>query len=126
MRETIGSVSENASKIKDLSNEGKNLSKEIMERAIQLEESTEVSSKKTKDIYSKVKEEARLALEKSKAVEKINTLTDAIAEISEQTGLLESVPEHLQNYFDFEAYGRDMSFEGHFVFTDNGNCIQIY
>ena len=88
MRETIGSVSENASKIKDLSNEGKNLSKEIMERAIQLEESTEVSSKKTKDIYSKVKEEARLALEKSKAVEKINTLTDAIAEISEQTGLL--------------------------------------
>lgn len=53
-------------------------------------------------------------------------MEDVAREYAEQTGLLESVPEHLQNYFDFKSYGRDMSFEGHFVFTDNGNCVQIY
>lgn len=53
-------------------------------------------------------------------------MEDVAREYAEQTGLLESVPEHLQNYFDFESYGRDMSFEGHFVFTDSGNCVQIY
>ena len=45
---------------------------------------------------------------------------------AEQVGLLNDIPESLRYYFDFEAYGRDMSFEGHFVFTDNGNCIQIF
>lgn len=54
-----------------------------------------------------------------------NSMTDVAYEYVEMTGLLYDVPEYLRNYFDFEAYGRDMSFEGHFVFTDNGNCIQI-
>lgn len=45
---------------------------------------------------------------------------------AEQVGLLNDIPESLRYYFDFEAYGRDMSFEGHFVFTDSGNCIQIF
>ena len=45
---------------------------------------------------------------------------------AEQVGLLNDIPESLRYYFDFEAYGRDMGFEGHFVFTDSGNCVQIY
>ena len=52
-------------------------------------------------------------------------MEDVAREYIEETGLLHDVPEMLQNYFDFEAYGRDMSYEGHFVFTSNGNCVQI-
>lgn len=54
-----------------------------------------------------------------------NDMEDVAREYIEETGLLHDVPELLQNYFDFEAYGRDMSFEGTFVFTNNGNCVQI-
>ena len=54
-----------------------------------------------------------------------NDMTDVAREYIEETGLLHDVPEMLQNYFDFEAYGRDMSFEGTFIFTNNGNCVQI-
>ena len=64
------------------------MSKEIMDRAVRLEQSTEDSAEKTKQMYEKVKVDAQAALEKSKAVEKINSLTGAIAEISSQTGLL--------------------------------------
>lgn len=34
-----------------------------------------------------------------------------------ENGFIE-IPEHLVNYFDFEAYGRDCSFDG--TFTENG------
>lgn len=43
----------------------------------------------------------------------------------DETGLLDSIPENLRDYFDFAAFGRDMSFEGHFVFTSAGNCVEI-
>ncbi len=52
-------------------------------------------------------------------------MEDVAREWVEETGLLHDVPDNIRNYFDYEAYGRDMSFEGHFVFTDNGNCIEI-
>lgn len=52
-------------------------------------------------------------------------MEDVAREYAEQTGLLDGIPENLQSYFDFEAYGRDMSYEGTFVFTNNGNCVQI-
>lgn len=52
-------------------------------------------------------------------------MEDVAREYTEETGLLNSIPENLQSYFDFKAFGRDMSFEGHFVFTDKGNCVQI-
>lgn len=52
-------------------------------------------------------------------------MTDVAMEYVEETGLLHDVPDHLRNYFDFEAYGRDMGYEGTFIFTSNGNCVQI-
>lgn len=55
-----------------------------------------------------------------------SNMTEVAEEYAEQVGLLESVPEELRYYFDFEAYGRDMEIEGNFVFTDSGNCIQIF
>lgn len=37
---------------------------------------------------------------------------------AEETGLLYGAPEALKNYFDYEAFGRDLSFDGYY--TDNG------
>ena len=54
-----------------------------------------------------------------------NDMEDVAREYAEETGLLSSIPENLQSYFDYEAFGRDMSFEGHFVFTNDGNFVQI-
>lgn len=54
-----------------------------------------------------------------------NDMEDVAMEYCEECGILDGIPEHLRSYFDFAAYGRDMSFEGHFVFTNNGNCIEI-
>ena len=53
-----------------------------------------------------------------------NDMEDVAIEYIEECGLLNDVPEHLQSYFDYEAYGRDMDLEGRFYFA-NGNCIQI-
>lgn len=52
-------------------------------------------------------------------------MADVARQYIEETGILNEVPEHLKDYFDYDAFGRDMSFEGHFVFTNNGNCIEI-
>ena len=54
-----------------------------------------------------------------------NDMTDVAEQYAEETGLLDSIPENLRFYFNFEVYGRDMGIEGTFVFTNNGNCIQI-
>lgn len=47
-------------------------------------------------------------------------MTDVAMQYIEETGLLNDVPEFLQNYFDYEAYGRDLSYEGHFIAIDSG------
>lgn len=81
-------INQKAVEIESLSNDGRRLSLEIKERAAKLERATEDSTIRTKQMYENVKANAREALEKSKAVEKINILTSAISEISTQTGLL--------------------------------------
>lgn len=52
-------------------------------------------------------------------------MTDVAEQYCEECGILDSIPENLRYYFDYEAFGRDMRYEGHFVFTSNGNCVQI-
>lgn len=37
-----------------------------------------------------------------------------------EEGLMGDIPEHLVNYIDWEAFGRDLSFDGHWIKTDNG------
>lgn len=53
----------------------------------------------------------------------------SMAEVAEQyadeIGLLANIPDDLRYYFDFEAYGRDMEINGHFIETDSG-YIEIY
>ena len=38
----------------------------------------------------------------------------------EETGALGEVPASLQNYIDYEAYGRDLEISGSFVVTNHG------
>ena len=52
-------------------------------------------------------------------------MTDIAYEIVESAGLLDSMPENLRSYFDYEAFGRDLGYEGRFVFLDNGDCVEI-
>lgn len=49
-----------------------------------------------------------------------NSMAEVAEQYAEETGLLDSIPENLRYYFDFEAFGRDMSFEGHWIATNNG------
>lgn len=44
---------------------------------------------------------------------------------ADETGLLNSIPDDLRCYFDFEAFGRDMDHDGHFIETDSG-YIEIF
>ncbi|MBQ9119337.1 MAG: methyl-accepting chemotaxis protein [Lachnospiraceae bacterium] len=88
IQQNLTEIQENAVSIEKLSDDGYKLSKEIEDRAAALASSTQEASDKTKEMYDTVKKDTELALEKSKAVEQINQLTNAIAEISTQTSLL--------------------------------------
>lgn len=54
-----------------------------------------------------------------------NSMEDVAYQYADETGLLDSIPDDLRFYFDFEAYGRDMDHNGHFVETDSG-YIEIF
>lgn len=77
-----------AKNIDKLADSGVGLSEEIMDRADKLKISTDQATNKTKSMYSSVKAKADEAIESSKAVDKVNELTDTIMAISSQTGLL--------------------------------------
>jgi methyl-accepting chemotaxis protein len=84
----IGIMQTGASDIGQLSVEGAKLSSEVMSRAISLRDTTMEASNRTKRIYDEVKVKSDGAIEGSKAVDKINELTEAIMAISSQTSLL--------------------------------------
>ncbi len=84
----IGYMKTGAEDIQALSEAGDTLSKEVMERAAELREKTITAADTTREKYQSVKTRSDKAIEESKAVEKINALTDAIMSISSQTSLL--------------------------------------
>lgn len=49
-----------------------------------------------------------------------DSMTEVAERYADETGLLDSIPDNLRYYFDFEAFGRDMSFDGHWIATDTG------
>lgn len=51
--------------------------------------------------------------------------SDVAYQYLEETGQLDSMGEFLRNYFDFDAFGRDLSYDGHFMFA-NGNCYVVW
>ena len=50
------------------------------------------------------------------------TMTDVAYYFIDEMQMLGEIPPQLQNYIDYEAYGRDLSFEGTFIETSYGMC----
>ncbi len=84
----IGYMQNGAKDIGVLSENGDALSLEVMERANALRDKTVDAMRRTKETYNSVKIRSANAIEDSKAVSKINELTEAIMSISSQTSLL--------------------------------------
>lgn len=84
----VGKVRDGAYDIEKLSVDGAKMSNEVKNRAVALRSTTEEASLKTKKMYDSVKSKTDSAIEGSKAVDKINELTDTIMAISSQTSLL--------------------------------------
>ncbi|MGN0507120.1 MAG: methyl-accepting chemotaxis protein [Lachnospiraceae bacterium] len=87
----VGSIEEvkrNSEQIYALAQNGEKNSRQILNRAGEMEKVTKDSSEKTNDMYAVMKQKTESAIEKSKAVQRINELTDDIKSISSQTNLL--------------------------------------
>lgn len=86
--ERMNDINENAKKIGQLTKEGEERAGSIIGKAEGLKRNTEETNAKTREIYSMVKKESDVAIEKAKEISRINALTDAIAAIASQTELL--------------------------------------
>lgn len=53
------------------------------------------------------------------------TMADVAEQYIDETGMLDSVPEPINYYFDYAAYGRDLDIEGTFVYVD-GDMVEFY
>ena len=54
------------------------------------------------------------------------TMTDVAYYYVDELNALGDIPPHLQNYIDYEAYGRDLALGGRFIETSRGMCeIQL-
>ena len=84
----IVEMKESANGIEELAARGEEFSDQVMSRAGDLRTTTIEAVNNTRSIYETVKAKADEALKDSKAVDKINELTDSIMSISDQTSLL--------------------------------------
>lgn len=84
----IGHMKKEAEQIRKLAAEGERLASEVKMRAEGLKATTTEAMDRTTKMYQNISEKTEQAIKGSKAVEKINELTEAIMEISSQTGLL--------------------------------------
>lgn len=84
----IGHMRKEAEQIKGLAAEGERLASEVKMRAEGLKTTTTEATDRTTKMYQNISEKTEQAIEGSKAVEKINELTNAIMAISSQTSLL--------------------------------------
>lgn len=52
-------------------------------------------------------------------------MTDIAYEVVEERGYLDEIPEYLRNYFDYEAFGRDLEINGNYTYIGNGEYIEV-
>ncbi|MBR5377168.1 MAG: hypothetical protein IK139_07800 [Lachnospiraceae bacterium] len=78
----------NTEQINDLSNKGEQLAADVRKKASQIKEQVGEASARTTQIFADVKTQSDAAIEQSKAVDKINELTETIKSIAGQTNLL--------------------------------------
>lgn len=81
-------IKENADNIAASAQSRASDAKEISNKAQKIHEDTVQASEKTQRIYEEIDAQGKVALEKSKAVEKVNALAAAIQDIASQTNLL--------------------------------------
>jgi antirestriction protein len=53
-------------------------------------------------------------------------LEDYAAEITEECGHLENVPEHVRNYIDYKAMARDMTYNGEIFTIEEGGKVHVF
>ncbi len=81
-------IKENADSIAEEAKAGANNAVETKRKANEVYKETVAAKEKTERIYEEINEQGQDALEKSKAVEKVNTLATTIQDIASQTNLL--------------------------------------
>ena len=84
----VNNVEGNTKEISVMTKKGSALSSDIMEKAERLKENTVNANNKTKEMYESIANESKDAMEKAKAVAKIQELADSIKDIAAQTSLL--------------------------------------
>ena len=84
----VGRVRDNADDIRSMTDEGSSVSEEVKRRAMELKNATQEATDKTTKLYQSVKDRTEKAIEDSKAIDKINELSDVVMAISSQTSLL--------------------------------------
>ncbi len=86
--DSVEQVKNQSKEIYSLAQEGETESAQIQHRAEDMEEQSTASSDKTNKMYEVMKQRSDSAIQKSKAVARINELTQDIKSISSQTNLL--------------------------------------
>lgn len=86
--ENVENVKHNAESISALTEDGKAKSDQILGRAEEIRRISENSSSQAVRVFEEIKAKSDKAIEDSRAVGKINELTDSIKSISNQTNLL--------------------------------------
>ncbi|SDB19765.1 methyl-accepting chemotaxis protein [Pseudobutyrivibrio sp. YE44] len=86
--EKTNSIKANADMIADEATSGAENAKEIKKKANNVYNDTIAAKEKTERIYKEINAQGQEALEKSKSVEKINSLASSIQDIASQTNLL--------------------------------------
>ncbi len=86
--ERTSTIKENADAIADEVKVGADNAKETRKKASAVYDETVAAKEKTERIYEEINAQGQEALEKSKAVEKVNSLAAAIQDIASQTNLL--------------------------------------
>lgn len=84
----VTDIEQNTNRIKEKTMTGTQLASTIKERAVELEEDTVKATEKANAMYEDVRNRSEEAIEKSKAVEKIEMLSSTIMDIADQTSLL--------------------------------------
>lgn len=84
----VEDVNGNVQEINEVSVRGRDISREVKQRAEELESHTKTANERTREVYEELKVNTESALQQAKAVDKIHELIQAISDISSQTNLL--------------------------------------
>lgn len=58
--------------------------------------------------------------------DKCNDMSDVAFDVVEESGMLDSCPENVKSYFDYEVYGRDLDIEGTYIKVNHNTYIELF